>query len=296
MVRTIIVPLDGSVVAEQALPIAIELARAAGARLVLTRVHQPPVLALSRSYEWDSEIRQRESSYLHKVATRAADSIDAVPDVQVLEGNVPDAIHAAAQEHEAPLIVMTSHGLTGFSRYWIGSVADGVIRQASTPVLMLRARGLDETPPSAAIHRILVPLDGSTFAEAILPHALAIAKAVGATLELFRVVEPARMSDIPWVAEMHESDDEKLREAESELRATVDRLGAEASGCRINVRVTLANSPASTITTHARAHEFELVAMTTTASGLARFVGSVADKVIRHGPPMVLLVRPPAPE
>ena len=56
--------------------------------------------------------------------------------------------------------------------------------------------------------------------------------------------------------------------------------------------MTLASSPASTIATHVRAHAFDLVAMTTTASGLARLVGSVADKVIRHGPPMVLLVRP----
>lgn len=296
MFRTIIVPLDGSRVAEQALPIAIELARRAGAHLTLVRVHQPPVLALSRSYEWDGEIRERESSYLNQVAAHAGGSLDTAPDVQLLDGHVPDAIRAAAKEHDAPLIVMTSHGLTGFSRYWIGSVADEVIRRAHTPVLMVRAREAYDAQPATTIHGILVPLDGSTMAEAILPYALSLAKAMDARLELFRVVEPSHMAEVPWVADIQESDEERRREAESQLRAIVDTLGAEASGRRIDVRVTLAASPARTIATHARAHEFELVAMTTTASGLARLVGSVADKVIRHGPPMVLLVRPGAAE
>jgi nucleotide-binding universal stress UspA family protein len=251
-------------------------------------------MALSRSYEWDSEIRQREFLYLSQVAARSGDAVGYVPHVELLDGHVADAIHGAAREHEAPLIVMTSHGLTGFSRYWIGSTTDAVIRQAHTPVVMVRARDAGDAPPSSTIHRILVPLDGSRIAEAILPHALSIAKATGATLELYRVVEPTHVSDVTWVPETSQSDDESFREAEAELRTTVDRLGGDAAGCRIETNAVVAVSPATTIATHARARDCELVAMTTTASGLARLVGSVADKVIRHGPPMVLLVRPEA--
>ena len=295
MFRTILIPLDGSPFAEQALPVAIELARRSEAQLTVARVHQPPVMALSRSYEWDTEIRQRESHYLNDVALRSHDSLGAVPDVRLLDGHAPDAICRAAQESEAPLIVMSSHGLTGFSRYWIGSVTDAVIRQAHTPVLMVRAREAREAPPTPAIHRILVPLDGSPIAETILPHALSIAKATGATIELFRVVAPTDVPEVPWKLEENASG-AVLRESEAELRAAADRLGDAAAGCRIEVKVSLSSAAAGTISAHARARNCELVAMTTTAAGLARLVGSVADKVIRDGPPMVLLVRPPAAE
>jgi nucleotide-binding universal stress UspA family protein len=292
MFRAIVVPLDGSTFAEQALPMALELARRSGAALTLVRVHQPPAMAASRSNEWDSEIRRRETQYLNDTAVQSSDLVGAVPDVALLEGRPADAICRWAHDRDAPLIVMSSHGLTGFSRYWIGSVTDSVIREARTPVLMVRSRGANEPLPTVAVHTILVPLDGSRVAEAILPHALSVACATGARLELYRVVATAQ---IPEVAPALEEDatGALIRQSEADLRAAAARLGDAASKVRVDVKACIADSPATSISEHARVLNCELVAMTTVASGLARLIGSVADKVIRHGPAMVLLIRPP---
>ena len=291
MFRSIVVPLDGSAFAEQALPVAFELARCSGAAVTLIRVHQPPAMAVSRSNVWDAEVRRRETQYLTDTSVRSSDLLGAVPDVALVEGRPSDAICRWALDRDAPLIVMSSHGLTGFSRYWIGSVTDSVIRDARMPVLMVRSRSAEEPPPAVAIHKILVPLDGSRVAEAILPHALSIAKATGATLELYRVIGPAQMPEVPSGLE-EDAASALVRESELDLRGAAARAGAAALEVPVEVKACIADAPATSISEHARARHCELVALTTAASGLARLVGSVADKVIRHGPAMVLLMRP----
>ena len=95
-----------------------------------------------------------------------------------------------AREIDADLIVMTSHGRTGLSRMWLGSVADGLIRHSRVPVLLLRP--IDAAAPRPFAHglykHILVPFDGSAASEEVLPAALALAKCGSARISLLRVV------------------------------------------------------------------------------------------------------------
>jgi nucleotide-binding universal stress UspA family protein len=294
MFRTIIVPLDGSELAEQALPSARELARRSAATLRLLRVHVVPRGAMAYAREWDEEIRQRETAYLNEIAERVSEPIGVRPETLLVDGHPADAIREAADDAQAPLIVMSSHGRTGFSRFWIGSVTDAVIGRAKTPVLMIRSHEPRGEAAPTTIHAVIVPLDGSTLAEEILPHAAAVASAMDARLELLRVVEPSDAPPTP-PALAEDALGAMVRQITDELRKTATRIAGSAPGLDVRARVLVAESPANGIIATARADGCELVAMTTRAAGLTRLVvGSVADKVIRAGPAMVLLLRPAA--
>jgi nucleotide-binding universal stress UspA family protein len=111
-----------------------------------------------------------------------------------MRGGVVEMICQRAHDVDADLIVMTSHGRTGLSRMWLGSVADGVIRRSSVPVLLLRP--VENENRHAAAHvfkKILVPLDGSAVGADALPPAQALAHLSGARLVLLRVVQPVPM-------------------------------------------------------------------------------------------------------
>jgi len=292
MFRTIIVPLDGSELAEQALSIACELARGSSATLTLLRVHVPPRAAMAYAHEWDKEIRRRETTYLDQVGRRMCEALGRKPETRLVDGHPGDAIREASDRAPSPLIVMSSHGLTGFSRFWIGSVTDAVIRRAKAPVLMVRARERSGEAPPPAIHAVLVALDRSMLAEEILPHAAAVAAAMGARLELLHVVDPGETPPAP-PALAEEALGAMVRQITDELRTTAGRAVRDAPGIDVQVRVIVAESPANRIIETAHADGCELVAMTTRAAGLTRLVvGSVADKVIRGGPELVLLLRP----
>src|SRR5688572_8644816 len=210
MFRKILVPLDGSSIAEQAVPVAVSLARAARVPIDLLRIHQPLQVRVTDLLEELEHARWHEDNrYLTAIADETRSTVDCPVTDAVLSGDAATVICRRALDEGADLVVMTSHGRTGFSRAWLGSVADGVVRRAAVPVLMLRiaeaAPLLASTAPhvrprkTAAPHleRILVPLDGSRAAEAVLEPARALAEAGGGALVLLRVVQPVPMSTLP---------------------------------------------------------------------------------------------------
>jgi len=187
---------------------------------------------------------------------------------------------------------MTSHGRTGFSRAWIGSVADAIIRRASTPVLLVRAERAGSAMREERPHRVVVPLDGSPAAREILPYASAVASALDVTLQLVRVITP---SDIPDVGTdlAAAAEGAAVSEAQKELDATAAQIAGAAPALVVETRALSADSVAEAIIRTAQPRSRVVVAMTTRSRGLARLVvGSVADKVIRAGPRLVLLLRP----
>lgn len=133
--RRILVPLDGSDLAEQALPLATGLARRAGATLLLLRsVAWPPVGGAGRLRHGEEQAR----GYLAEVGQRLTRQGCAVG-TSLRCDPAAEAILAAAMEQRADLIVMTTHGRGGLGRWAYGSVADRVLRGASVPVLLVRA-------------------------------------------------------------------------------------------------------------------------------------------------------------
>src|SRR5690348_6626233 len=133
MYRTVIVPLDGSPLAERAVPIATTLASAMRARLSLVRVHNPmPAGWEERAWEarmdapWNVQIREDEDRYLTHLTRDLHASRGVQVEHAVLDGVLPDAISRIANRTPNALVVMSTHGRTGFNRLWLGSVADAV--------------------------------------------------------------------------------------------------------------------------------------------------------------------------
>lgn len=147
MFEHILIPLDGSPLAEAALPVALEVASRFEAELTLIRVVLPPhVVGHATGAAYASlltglrEIAYEEAEvYLRDQQTRLAETGTAVS-VRVVDGEpVADMILEAAAELSTDLIVMSTHGRSGVSRWVFGSVADRVLRSAGVPILLVRA-------------------------------------------------------------------------------------------------------------------------------------------------------------
>ena len=306
MLRRILTPLDGSAFAEQALPVAGAIARRAGAALTLVRVHHPllygDLIAVPR---WEEEERRSEETYLHQMAARTEECFSVRVGTAVLEGpGVVEAIREYVRDHDFDLVVMSTHGRTGFSRAWLGSVADGVVRHLTRPVLLVRAVDRPSTVEleddrDRVFERVLVPLDGSPAAESILPHVADLASAFGSRILLLRLVQPVVTESADYALEypIHSratdaaATEREVESATEYLRSIRRRFGEE-HGLETSIDVRVVDRLASAIPKFASECEADLVALATHGRGASRLiVGSVADKVIRAGPGAILIQR-----
>ena len=139
MFSRILVPLDQSALAEQATGTAAAIARASKAEIGLVLAHEMAPYDGVLAASWSDAKTPEESIYVRTIAEDLAKGANLTVDGCVETGNPVDVICRRAREIDADLIVMTSHGRTGLSRMWLGSVADGVIREASVPVQIGRA-------------------------------------------------------------------------------------------------------------------------------------------------------------
>src|SRR5205823_5964004 len=129
--------------------------------------------------------------YLAGVVKRLREMAPVVVTSSVLEGPVTEAIEEHARATGTDLIVMTTHGRGALSRFWLGSVADDLVRRLSVPVLLLRPS--EKGPAPAALpgfRHVLIPLDGTALAEQALEPALQLAGPTSAQFTLLRVVAP----------------------------------------------------------------------------------------------------------
>jgi nucleotide-binding universal stress UspA family protein len=301
MFKKILVPLDRSPLAEQAVGQAVALARASHAEIDLVAVHQPiPFAGLDAS--WNAEQLDDERKYLESIATEMSSGGSVSVTHAILHGEAVDMICQRAWDVDADLVVMTSHGRTGLSRSWLGSVADGVLRRSSIPVLMLRP--VETKADRLAAHRLfshlLVPLDDSTLAIEILSSATALARSCNARMTLLRVVEPvpAVSFDItvpysyqPLVRDQAATDG-LVQDAQRQLDEIARWLrGAENN--TVDAQVIIADHVAQGIIDFAHGHNVDVIAMSTHGRGASRLLlGSVADKVLRAGELPMLLHRP----
>lgn len=302
MYRSILVPLDGSRFAEFALPFAASIAKLTGAALHLVRVHLPiRDTAIPGIAELDAELRAGERADLERVARQLQQERGLGSMVSLEDDPAGHAICERARAVGAELIVMTTHGRTGFSRFWIGSVADAVVRDAGVPVLLLRPR--PSALPVEGDHLfsdILLPLDGSEAAESIIPHALALGSLGGARYTLLRVVQPyvapvVAFPDVPTPMLDEQVLEGSMECARKYLATTADRMRASDGSVDVRTEVVVHELPAMAVLDHLQHGMFDLVALTTHGRGLRRFVlGSVADKLLRGAVVPLLSYRPSA--
>jgi nucleotide-binding universal stress UspA family protein len=212
-------------------------------------------------------------------------------------------ICARALDEGADLVVMTSHGRTGFSRAWLGSVADGVVRRAAVPVLLLRIADTSGRPDERTVPRfgrILVPLDGSRQAAVVLDPAAALAQASGATLVLLRVVQPVPIASVPpmgFAGGAVVVDDAATQVLARDARQDLEREArelAERGVSAVEQHVIVEPGVARAILDFANRHRVDLIAMASHGRGASRLViGSIADKLLRGSALPILLRRPP---
>jgi len=150
-VKRIMVPLDGSELAERALAPAAELSRDSSATLVLVRATEAPVLLGSDPTEAQVTVVREAEAYLDEQARRLRQQGIARVETSVWYGPAASSLVEAAQRRQVDLIVMSSHGRSGLGRLVLGSVAESVLRAISTSILLVRAPSAPvETPARAS--------------------------------------------------------------------------------------------------------------------------------------------------
>ncbi len=293
MFRTILVPLDGSEFGEHALPVAAAIARRTGGRVHLARVHVPVEVVEAFGGLADVQALVAERDHLESMARRLTAA--GVPTASaLLYGPTVEALARHAQDCRADLVVMTTHGRGPLGRFWLGSVADPLVRRLTMPVLLVRpCEGPPDLGREAPPRHLLVALDGSDLAEAMLPTAAEMAELLGARLTLVRVVEPpgGQPSDpsglfIPWP-------DKRLTDRmRDEADAYLERLAApiRERGLDVRTRVAIHTDPAASVLQEANTLGCDLVALETHGRrGLSRLIlGSTTDKVVRGAAAAVL--------
>ena len=280
MTLTILVPLDGSPLAAQALPFAASLVEGGRGRLVLAHVQSSFYSDIPSYYDpaKDAEALRQEgvtaTSYVHR---DPSDDVAAVLDL-------------AIREAAADLVVMSTHGRGGLGRSLFGSIADQLMRRAEVPVLLVPPAcevSWQARPPS----QILVPLDGSPLAEQALDSAAGLARLLDAEILLVRALSPAlHMRYRGDKLTLSSADFVEVEDAWQYLAGIAS--GLRAGRCRSSFWV-LVGSPSVSIADAARTEGVDLIVMTTHGrGGLSRLLlGSTADGVLQRSHVPILLVR-----
>jgi nucleotide-binding universal stress UspA family protein len=304
--KTILVPLDGSALAERVLPYARLLARTIDARLHLLRVvtdvrheHVPlddptvraeagvPPGATERDSApaWEALRQFAENDLAEHAAQLRAAGLQVTSEVRV--GAPAETIVEVAAACHARMIAMATHGYSGLTRWALGSVADAVLHTAAAPVLLVRGNA---PPPkhASAIKRIIVPLDGSELARQALPTAIELADFARAEVVVVQAITPSIEDYLGAASPVAELRDNLRAQAlhEYEQQVAGDRPAAVTAAV-------LVGHAAQAIAEEVDWRRADLIVMATHAySGLRRWVhGSVADQLLHATTTPLLLVR-----
>jgi nucleotide-binding universal stress UspA family protein len=304
MFTRIIVPLDGSDIAAQALPCAVILAEKFGAALTLASVLLPrmPDLGTADVLGFPFGRRRAAEDRAILVADDYLDSIAAplrarglAVEIDLIRGGDAAAEIVAAATEPGTLIVMSTHGRTGFDRLRLGSVAQAVARRAASPTLIVRAQADVPKRDVASIQQITVTLDGSPLAESALPIASRLAQIFNVPLTLLRVIPnvvyPTAYYDTAYLPPIKELEAYARTEAEQYL-AEIKEL-QELQDVRVQWLHSAASTPEAIINAYLAKQPPGIVVMASHGrGGVSRWIlGSTAEGVVTGAPCPVLIVR-----
>lgn len=292
--KTILVPLDDSALAERSLAPAADLARATGAALVL--VQGVPFFTSPYAREREERANVAEAiDYLQGVQQRlAAEGLAAT--IEPLPGTPVQAILFAALRHRADLIALSTHG-AGLQAAIMGSVASAVLQHSECPVLVVRG-SIAAAPVSTPVHQhILVPLDGTPLSESALAYLVGEGIARQATVTLFRAVAPISLPPVASLAggvdgafyEYADQEQQRQRQQAQEYLQSVGERYLHELAWQTELAC---GFPAEEIVACATRQGASLIVMATAGRhGFDRLVhGSVAGQVLRHATVPMLLV------
>lgn len=289
MFRRILVTLDGSTFGESALPVASRLARTSRGEVRLLSVLDSGWAGIEggRLHTVPDKARR----YLDRIRMGLEPSVAAVS-VDVREGVAEDEILQAAEEFDAGVTVMATHGRAPFSRFWLGSVADRCVRRGHRPMLLVRPQ-TGVADGSFDVRRVVVPLNGSDLAEKALAPALELARLCRSAIALVRVVPEHAMFETAFIPATQATNVDMLEYARLDGAAYLTRVSERISqsGAAATTRVAVDDYVARAILAHAAGDM--IVIATHARTGLDRtFLGSVADTIVRSATGPVLVIPP----
>lgn len=300
MLNKIIVPLDGSKLAERIVPYTGALARALDVPLELLYAVDPEALRVTREQEeqgifvdkLEEHVGSWARAYLHGVAG-SLNQQGVRPRIAVTVGVPEQAIVDAAGRNGRDLVAMATHGRTGLPRLVLGSVADKVLHLGHMPLLLLRPRQ-EKAPPPQPPRTLVVPLNFPG-AEHALPMAGFLARNLGARVLLVRVLHPFALAIPQLVPASPVAGGEQPAIGEAEARAYLDEQVHSLYQKRIAAEgiVVSGDSGEELMELAAGAPEALVVMATHARAGIARMLlGSVAERVMRGLGTPVLILRP----
>lgn len=280
----ILVPLDGSDLAELALPYAEELATAFDSEVVLLYVSEPA----------EQQYRHMHQLYVEDVAVQMRKGIKKVNPV-ILDGAPAKEIIDYTKKSRVGLIIMASHGRSGIMPWAAGSVANKVLHTTKIPLLLIRA----VKPPKRArgkhiLNRLLLPLDGSEVGEAAVPYVQELVSRLGSEVILLGVVPPGKHIRTVGGLDYVLYPEQDLEQIKAEAREHLDRVYQQLKGGKGKVRFELrAGDIAREIIDFAQETSASLIAISSHGhSGIAKWVfGSIAHKIVQASNTPVLVVR-----
>lgn len=303
MLRSLLVPLDGTRFSERALPLAEGIAQATGASLHLAHVHvphPPEALLSSPSFVWEGgdldELDQRdqagEQAYLDSLADRVRKAASTPVDTALLQGEIMGSLQKYATRVHADAVILSTHSRTGMRKAWMGSVAEALIKAGDLPVLAIHAEEADGRGEPIRVRNVLLPLDGSELSEVIIPHAVELATAFGARVTVLQVVSSQFPDGNGMVPALPQQWTDALDAGEEYLRKVTRRI--KARGLQADPVVLAHPRPSQAIIDVAREMEADVIAMATHGyTGVRRALfGSTTEAVLRNAHLPVLIKRP----
>jgi nucleotide-binding universal stress UspA family protein len=304
MFERILVPLDGSPTAQAILPYVMLMAKGFHGRVILFHVAETALdlgAPEQKTYadETMERIRPLAESYLAGVAEEfRKEGIDV--ETEVVKGQATAQIMDHCERENIDLIAMSTHGRSGLARWVMGSGIDKILRACEQPVLLVRPRDEGVGGEAAArLSKVIVPLDGSDAAEAALPCAEELAKALGLELVLIQVIGIETTVHFgPAVPDSWRVPDDVLKRLDVVASGYLTGLAKQIKDKGLTVQwEVLRGAAGPRIVEFAKETPNTMVAMTTHGrSGFRRWVmGSVTDEVVRHTGEPVLVIRPQRP-
>ena len=317
MFQRIVVPLDGSERAGEAIPVAARIARASTGSIVLLSVQGPPIdFARQRQFaslSLEDRVAERKAMAVELARLAASEELKGITTVtEVIEGLPALTILERAQVQQADLIILCSHGRSGITRWAMGSVAQKVARHSTMPVLVLRT-GWPMDMPDHGIRplRVMVALDGSPLAESALLPAAQLSAALSAPrpgeLHLVRVLPFSTAFDYGQEDDVAKLRQEKMQEARTYLQEVTQKLAEQSPdqvSMQVNTSVATSLDTAETLINIAETGDGEgmtritstcdVIALATHGrSGPARWVmGSITERILGATRLPLLIVRP----
>jgi nucleotide-binding universal stress UspA family protein len=308
MFSRVLVPLDGSPLAEQVLPYVRIVAKAGVSRIQLLRAVRPAGEDLAdpaRSHfphQVDANLRDQALDYLREVgASLTGLGVSTSYDVHL--GDPASRIITEADREPGTLVAMSTHGRSGLARWALGSVTTKVLHASNSPLFIVRPKATQVPTGEVRLKTVIIPLDGSDLAEQVLPQVAGLARPLALDVKLLRVNPSVEEHQVYFerhpvgsgatvysgpYGEFSREADARAMEYLHEVRQKLHRRGVW------SVEETLLRGrPAEAIVDMAQETPGSLVAMTTHGrSGIGRWLlGRVADRVIRGSGAPVLVVR-----